>query len=136
MAKCIIESTAGAVFGVYEGETKRDAFMAMLAASGDASAYGEAHVGTEAGYHINPYEGTLWINDSSRGTEAIKKGVEAAHKLFIGCGVSPRAAWEAAQARADGRSHNAFHAAIWDRAEVAALDACDAGEHGVLVLEG
>lgn len=54
MSKWIIESKAGAVFGVYEGETKRDAFMAMLDESGDAGAYGEAHVGTEADWIIKP----------------------------------------------------------------------------------
>jgi hypothetical protein len=136
MSKWIIESTAGAVFGVYEGDTKRDAFMAMLDESGDAGAYGEVHVGTEADYHITPYEGTLWIDDSGRGAEQIKDGMAAAHAVFAKRGVSPKAAWEAAQARADDRPHDARLLAAWEDAEREALAACDAGDHGALVLEG
>lgn len=35
MSKYQIESTAGVIFGVYEGETPEDAFAAMCADAGD-----------------------------------------------------------------------------------------------------
>lgn len=47
-----IESRAGVVFGVYEGATPRDAFLAMLEDAGSAKDYGEPHVGTEADWII------------------------------------------------------------------------------------
>jgi hypothetical protein len=136
MSKWIIESMAGVPMGMYAGKTPKDAFLAMLEEAGEASAYGEPHVGTEADYHINPYEGVLWIHDSGCGTEAIKAGVEAAHQVFERRGVSPRAAWEAAQAHADGRPYSARLLSAWEDAEMVALQECCAGEHGVLVLEG
>lgn len=40
-----IESRAGVVYGTYEGDTPKGAFLAMLADSGDT--YGEPQVGTE-----------------------------------------------------------------------------------------
>jgi len=45
-----IESRAGVIFGVYEGEARRDAFLAMLAEAGGE--YGAPHVGTEADWII------------------------------------------------------------------------------------
>lgn len=54
MTKWIIESKAGTVLGVYEGETKKAAFLAMLEDAGDAGAYGAAHVGTETDWIITP----------------------------------------------------------------------------------
>jgi hypothetical protein len=54
MSKWIIESNAGVFYGTYEGASEKDAFMAMLDESGDVSAYGEAHVGTEADWIIKP----------------------------------------------------------------------------------
>src|SRR5690606_7915443 len=50
----IIESKAGVVHGTYVGASEKEAFMAMLDESGDAGAYGEAHVGTEADWIIKP----------------------------------------------------------------------------------
>jgi hypothetical protein len=136
----IIESIAGVVMGVYAGETKRAAFMAMLEEAGEASSYGDTYPGpgTEADWVISRYEGTLWIHDSGRGTEEIKAGVEAAHRVFKSRGVSPRDAWEAARAHADGRGRlrSEHLLSVWEEAEAAALRACDAGEHAVLVVEG
>lgn len=54
MSKYTIESKAGVVHGTYEGETPKDAFLAMLAKAGDAGEYGEPHVGTEADWIIKP----------------------------------------------------------------------------------
>lgn len=137
MSKWIIESTAGVVMGVYAGETPKDALAAMATELGMGE-YGETYPGpgTEADWIITRYEGTLWIHDSGCGTEAIKAGVEAAHRVFERRGMSPRDAWEAAQAHADGRPHDARLLSAWEDAEAAALDACDAGEHAVLVVEG
>lgn len=56
MSKWIIESKAGVIYDTYEGASEKDAFMAMLDESGDAGAYGEAHVGTEADWIIKPAE--------------------------------------------------------------------------------
>jgi hypothetical protein len=52
--KYTIESKAGVVHGTYEGASEKEAFMAMLAESGDDGAYGDAHVGTEADWIIKP----------------------------------------------------------------------------------
>lgn len=52
----IIKSMSGVVHGTYEGASEKDAFMAMLNESGDAGAYGEVHVGTEADWIIMPAE--------------------------------------------------------------------------------
>jgi hypothetical protein len=54
MTKWTIESKAGTVYGIYEGASEKEAFMAMLDDYGDASAYGAAHVGTEADWIIKP----------------------------------------------------------------------------------
>lgn len=54
MSKWTIESKAGVVHGTYEGASEKEAFMVMLDESGDAGAYGEAHVGTEADWIIKP----------------------------------------------------------------------------------
>lgn len=47
-----IESRAGVIFGIYEGATEKEAFMAMLRDSGDEGQYGEPQVGTEADWII------------------------------------------------------------------------------------
>lgn len=52
MSKWIIESKAGVIYGTYEGETAKDAFLAMLEDAGSAKDYGEPHVGTEADWII------------------------------------------------------------------------------------
>ena len=54
MNKYQIESRAGVVFGIYEGATPRDAFLAMLAEAGGE--YGAEHVGTEADWIITHVE--------------------------------------------------------------------------------
>ena len=50
-----IESHAGVVFGIYEGATEREAFLAMLAETGGE--YGDPQVGTEADWIITQVEG-------------------------------------------------------------------------------
>jgi hypothetical protein len=54
MNKWTIESNAGVIYGTYEGDSAREAFLAMLDDAGDASVYGAAHVGTEADWIIKP----------------------------------------------------------------------------------
>lgn len=51
-----IESKAGVIYGQYEGDSPRAAFLAMLADSGDSRSYGEPHVGTEDDWIIVPVE--------------------------------------------------------------------------------
>jgi len=52
-----IESRAGVVFGDYPGETPKQAFIAMLADSGDE--YGSQTAGTEDDWLIRPQHGEL-----------------------------------------------------------------------------
>jgi hypothetical protein len=54
MSKRAVESKAGAIYGTYEGDSAREAFLAMLDDYGDASVYGAAHVGTESDWIIKP----------------------------------------------------------------------------------
>jgi hypothetical protein len=56
MSKWTVESKAGVIYGIYDGASAREAFLAMLDDYGDASVYGAAHVGTEADWIIKPAE--------------------------------------------------------------------------------
>ena len=50
MAQYIITSTGGTEYGVWEAETPKDAFIAMLAEAGGE--YGDSSVGTEEDWII------------------------------------------------------------------------------------
>lgn len=47
-----ITSKGGTFFGVYTGETAKEAFIKMLSESGDQDHYGAPHIGTEDDWHI------------------------------------------------------------------------------------
>lgn len=78
MNKFIIESKGGEFFGTYEGETAKDAFLAMLTESGDT--YGDPHVGTEADWIIEQVPDHIPL-DSPR-AQALRDWLNERHKVY------------------------------------------------------